>query len=594
MTLLIGTFSHLPLFSHLQYVENKASLMLCKENSVTLQNDHVFIIAGTKKGALHKSEVITPLHEAQGLFVGRLFDKILGKPAVFNPYTTQALLDNTALLTENYWGRYTGALYKKSNNTLTLVRDPLGLSTLFYCTTPTGVIFSNELACLYDFLEVKPLLNVDYFAHYIINNNHALSLTPFQTIKELQPGMALTIDANNTLNEKLIWNIQALQSSYLKDTDTFEEELLSMLQLCTKAWIESSTSGICLELSGGLDSSSLLLLARKVLPHDKKIIAVNYVDSKVISSNETEYAQEISNACNIPLYLIDRQDSLLIDSMPLDYRPDKPSTILLFNQGNQQLLDLALEHQCTEIINGQGGDHLFLASPLYNALADCYLERGIKNAYFTLKELSTIYRMPWFALITSCFKALYGYYRGQHTNSCDDLSLFDTSYKAHLLKQDFYLASVLNNFYPGKAEHIKELYHASAYADRNQRGSSTMSHPLLSQPLVELALKVPTYQTFDQGYDRIFFRKAMSRIQPHKTLWRRMKGKTTSSTFYAFNRQYKEIYEIISQGYFMRTGLINKAWFHDSMIKTLHGEKKHMWSLLHILTSELWLKQWQL
>ena len=49
---------------------------------------------------------------------------------------------------------------------------------------------------------------------------------------------------------------------------------------------------------------------------------------------------------------------------------------------------------------------------------------------------------------------------------------------------------------PGKAQHVLAIYSATLYIDRGYRISARPINPLLSQPLVELALSMPTYQSF--------------------------------------------------------------------------------------------------
>lgn len=153
----------------------------------------------------------------------------------------------------------------------------------------------------------------------------------------------------------------------------------------------------------------------------------------------------------------------------------------------------------------------------------------------------------------------------------------------------------LKNFYPGKKNHIKYVFHAVPYADRNQRVSGfTITHPLLSQPVIELGLKIPTYQSFADGYDRIFFRRSVSRVKRPRALWRTNKGETIGSMTKSFARHASEVHEILLQGRLVKDGLINISWLDEQIGKIRHGHIIHLWPLIHLLTAQLWLNQWKL
>lgn len=555
-------------------------------------NNDIAIFAGQKRNQLQSDRII-PLANDSGVFVGRIFDNKTYKNIQSIDQIVHIILSSPEVICKQFWGRYSGALYNKDTRSITLIRDPLGLLTLFYMKVSDGIFFSTELSLLYDMLEDKPSLDWEYFAEYIINKNQALPTTPFKKIEELLPGVGLSVNINGATEHKQLWNISLLKGRPIHNLHEFEEELLLELKRCTNAWGESST-GICVELSGGIDSSSLVLLLRDTLANDKKLIAVNYIDSKTESSNEVLYAQEISKVCKVPLFFIDWQDSSLLSHLPSSWRPNKPHSFLLYYSTNQQLTQVAMSQGCNEIMNGQGGDHVFLAPPPQNVLSDLWLTQKLKNLFKTTHQLTQIYRMPWWQLVQENMKALLSYYGATGKAFIQPSAAYlDPSITQKLKTHDFYLAEQLKSFYPAKAMQIEGLYHGSAYAESNQRSPySTHSHPFLSQPLVELALQIPTYQSFDDCYDRIFLRRSVSRIKDTKALWRRTKGGTTGSMVKACADHAHQIGNILLEGEFVKNGVFNKKWLDAELVKVRHGQSHHLWPLLRMLVSQLWLNQW--
>jgi asparagine synthase (glutamine-hydrolysing) len=556
--------------------------------------EHGVLCAGQKTDETYEYNHITLLPLDQGIMVGKLFDRNQHKTASFTPDLARTCTNDPRTLNTLFWGRYVGALWNKKTHTITLVRDPQGLSTLFYNSTPDGILFATELALLYEALEHKPSIDIQYFAQHLIHTNQALSATPFENIQELLPGMSLSINARGECRHQLLWDPAVFAGTFITNEHELEEELLKTLRSCTQAWVDDAP-GVCVELSGGTDSTGIMLLLHDLLPSHKKLIAINYIDSKTPSSNEVEYAQETADACHAPLYFLDWQTTSLLDPLPSNFLPNRPSTLLLFNNLRKQVHEIAAQNNCPEIMNGQGGDHIFCAPPPKHALADYWLQRGIRGCTAPIQELSGIYRMPWSSLVGNNIKAITGYYKKSRFIERDKTPYLNTAVAQQLKQEEFYLNDILNTMLPGKAGQIESLCHAVAYSERDQSTPNTcLTHPLLSQPIIELGLHIPTYQSFNNGYDRIFFRRAVSRLQKPKSLWRRIKGQTTGSMVKECSRHANEIRDIALNGKLAQSGLIDTRWFDEQMTKMQHSHVENLWPILHLLTGQLWLNQWRL
>ncbi|MFA6535621.1 MAG: asparagine synthase-related protein [Candidatus Babeliales bacterium] len=594
MAFLLGAFGD---FCNSDRIEKLFHIALQQSAEGTLKTMTVgkgIVFAGQKLDEKYHYDQVIPLHANQGLLVGKLFDREKCNAVKFNADYAPLLIDNPQKISDLFWGRYVGVLYNMTSKAITLIRDPQGLSTLFYVQNSDGIIFSTEIELLYKVLEIKPSIDLTYFAEHIINKNQSLPTTPFQGIKELLPGMGLCVTLDGKISQMLLWNISSLKSSFITDENAFEEELLATLKSCTKAWV-GDASGVCVELSGGADSSGIMLLLQSLLPDDKKLMAVNYIDSQTQSSNEIEHAQEVADVCNVSLHFLDWQNASLFDKLPHSWRPNKPSSLLLFYNHRKQLQELAWQNNCPEIMNGQGGDHVFLAPPPINALADHWLDHGFNGITTSIKGLSSVYRMPLMPLIYDNAKAVVNYYGKFHASQSSSTLFLNKNFAKTFKQHEFYIKNTLNKFYPAKAIQIESLCQAVAFSERDQFAYNTIiTHPLLSQPIVELALKIPTYQSFKDGYDRIFFRRAISRIKKTKSLWRMIKGQTTGTIVKQCAYHAQDIKDIILNGKLVSGGMIDKNWLNKELVQMRHGQAENLWPIIHILTGQLWLNQWEL
>lgn len=559
------------------------------------QDDHFVLYTGVYKQQAQEIDLVIPFNNDSGTLVGKLFTKnTYQKIALFNENQTNEIIATPAILNKKYWGRYSGVLYNKAQQKVTLVKDPLGLNTLFYKQLSDGIIFASDISLIYDCLETKPEINWNYFADYLVGSQFAPVHTPFVGISELAGGIGLHYSLDGKTETELLWNLQSIVSKHITNEAEIENQLLETLKSCTKAWVADSTN-VCVELSGGTDSSAVMILLSEVLRPDQKLIAVNYIDSKEPSSNEIEHAKEVADMCNASIYFPDWHGASPLDPMEIGWRPNRPNTFSLFKQMNQKLQTVLDTEQCTAVLNGQGGDHVFLAPPPEHSLADYWLQKGVRGSLPILQELSGIYRMPYSSLLWKNIKASARYYTGKEMAQAGHSDSHSKAVVQKQTKQAHYLHPFTKKFLHGKKEHIQGLSHAVLFAERQQKTPTLLyCHPLLSLPVVELGLQIPTYQSFKDGYDRIFFRNAVSKIKKPKAMWRRIKGQTTSTMINSLASNANEIEKLLINGSLIKSGLIDTQWLADALTQIRHGKVDNAWPIVNFITAQQWLNQWGL
>lgn len=590
MAFLIGIYGLLTHSADLKDLLYTESLKNADGELRSFIDDQIMLYCGYTKDEII-SDKIVPLSDNRGILLGKIFDKEQYKEIQDIHKLTQDLHDPKTIF-NNFWGRYIGVFKNQNSKTVTFVRDPLGLSTIFYTIIDNSIIFSTDIALLHNVIQKKPSINWEYFASFIVHQNPVVSSTPFQDIHELLPGAALTVGINGIVGLEYPWDIESLSGSYIHDTTTFEEELLETLKKCTLAWSEGS-NGVCLEFSGGLDSSSIAILLDAILQPEKKKIGVNYFDSKIATSNEIEHAQKTADLCNMPLLFLDWQNTSLLDPVPKSWRPNTPGNFLLFYGMSMQMSKIASLHECDIIMNGQGGDHIFIAPAAREALADAWLDKRFRDLPAIANELCGIYRIPWFQLIKRNVSALKSYYFPK-TAKLPETPYLTDAFSKNLKPYDFYLNKRIAKFHPAKATQFKSILQHAWIIERDRRlHFRSYVHPLMSQPLIELALKIPTYQSFKNGYDRIFFRKAVNRFKPVNSLWRTVKGQTTGSIMKSFANNSQKLEGILLNGSLIKNGVVNKAWLQEQISTIKHSRPNNSAKLSNILMCQLWLNQWE-
>jgi asparagine synthase (glutamine-hydrolysing) len=117
-------------------------------------------------------------------------------------------------------------------------------------------------------------------------------------------------------------------------------------------------------------------------------------------------------------------------------------------------------------------------------------------------------------------------------------------------------------------------------------------HVLLSQPLLELSLQIPTYLMLQGGRHRALARDAFSDRVPPEIIGREDKGET--STFVTDTIRQSEAYvaQLLLGGLLAQHRIMDRQALEPFI---LHGQSfriEHIWPLLACIATEMWLQVW--
>lgn len=522
------------------------------------------------------------------IFIGSLFER--NRPQRVNqldPKAAKKIMHDPTWLGRNYWGMYAGIMYDHSNNIIKLVRDPIGLQSLFYSDLGSAIIFSSQLSVLYDALEKKPSLNDEYLVNYVTGYNDVPRYTAFSGIQSVLPGECVTLE-QRWPKPTLFYDPTSIRSRYIYRAAEYEEELQDTISFCIKAWMQDSP-GASLLFNEVLDSSSLLIMLKKSVP-DTKIITINCSDQK-------KTIHELAAAVGSPFYSLDKENYPPLSSDIIRSRHSAPSLYELQQGLSAQCAQIASEQGTPTIMSGHGGSQLFLASPPESVLSDAFLEGAFGNLSDYIQEIQTVHKTSSLSLFKTATQGILNYLIGrssQPTKSAPSL-LITPAWRSYFSprKQKLFLADRLKKRHPAKAEHIRRLYQASVNGERDQFiPGVTVIHPLLSQPIVELAFQCPAYQTFEKGYDRFFLRKSASNMQNHQLLWQQEKNTKTSAFERALIKQNTRMRELLHDGILAQHNIIDQQNIDEQITNIKTGKSTLDPAIIRALATELWLNQW--
>ncbi len=117
-------------------------------------------------------------------------------------------------------------------------------------------------------------------------------------------------------------------------------------------------------------------------------------------------------------------------------------------------------------------------------------------------------------------------------------------------------------------------------------------HPLMSQPLIELCLRIPSYQLLRGGRQRALARDVFADRVPDEILRREDKGDTTTVVTDMIRRSEPFIRELLLDGMLVKHNVISRKALEPYIVQGQSFRVEHIWPLLSCIATELWTQTW--
>lgn len=516
------------------------------------------------------------LNDGQGVVIGTLFSRAQGRPSgrvdrQIDQAATKAIVNSKgAKLLENYWGRYAAFLYDGQTRLPTVIRDPSGSIPIFYFETKNLIICFSEMEHFAALRLTSLTFNYEHIAFFTRLPLMDYPDTGFNEISKLVPGQGMTI-ADGNVTKSVYWHPrQFCEGEQLKDAQTATRILRETVEDVVQSWA-GLYDNIIHRLSGGLDSTIVLAALKNPSPQ-RKITAICYY-SDGIDSDERERAKNAAEYYDIELLskkdVASEVDLSLITEFRVSAEPIMSRHIMAKATFER---DLASRLDADVYFSGEGGDGIFGAGSRFfieDYISRNGFDRGIASIIQQISQVSQ--RSVWEIL----GKALRCHISGHDWDITSDFS--DTN-SVHFLSQDFNkqidVRQRFAHWLPDleRIPAAKQLHVATTRLSTPLRRSThpkneiSWCHPLLSQPLLEVVYRIPTYLFCHTGADRGLARMAFKDQGPKRNIFAQSKG--------GINNFYQEIIRLnhdFLRDYIMSSTLIkDRILSKESVEKALH------------------------
>ncbi len=429
-------------------------------------------------------------------------------------------------------GMWGFAIFDKRNKRLFCARDRFGIKPFYFHFDRKSFSFASEIKAVlqYSKIERKPNDSIvyDYLSYGLLDHTNE---TFFDGIYQLPAAHFLVLDGSDIHIERY-WNIdpnnkldfgtdiQAGREYVRRFYDLFEDSIRLHLR-------SDVAVGSC--LSGGLDSSSIVSVANKLLFSDQ-VVSPNLVGEKqkTFSScfddqrfDERQHIESVLSFTSAERnYIFPNPKNLLKDLPRLIWHQDEPfGSTSIYAQWC--VMKLAAERGVRVLLDGQGGDEILAGYHTYfdsywgtllsqGRLADLQREwAAYQNMYHV--SYAHLIQHTLFSIAPTSLQSRVRAHRGSIGIRSEFSSKFhqrhpdmEIEYQGDLFSKRLHHA-LTNTSLPG-------LLH---YEDRNSMAHSIEARvPFLDYRLVEYAFALPEKQKINNGYTKAVLRNSMQGILP--------------------------------------------------------------------------------
>jgi asparagine synthase (glutamine-hydrolysing) len=502
-------------------------------------------------------------------------------------------------LTENYWGHYVAFLIDRPSGVKRIFRSPACHQP---CLTVTyrGVhlYFSAAEDCAKLGL-IRFTVNWVLVAAFAASTRIASSETGLNEMTEVGTGECHTVVCE-TIRRAFYWNpADIARHPLVEDPSEAQRALRATVHACVSTWA-SEHARIVQRLSGGLDSS-IATVCLASAPSRPIVTCVNY-HSRGAFGDERQYARAVAERTAFPLIEY-RHDSLAALDLLLNFaRTESPSSYMSRSGFDRREIELAHDLGATARFTGIMGDMLFQMPPAAPSVAEYVQRHGFDGHSLRLAlHAAQMDRVSFWTILRGAFangrfRKASQFQPGEFSQRKNSLLTVEADRAVFSDGPRRFIHPWLSNLQEvpfGKFGQIASLsFNSEYYNCLHGTNESELIHPFVSEPLIELCLRLPTYLLLRNGWDRALVREAFQAELPNIVASRAVKGSTIHhfSAQIQHNKQF--IQDLMVDGVLVRERILERKKVIDGMPGKANRSSLPLGLLMASIAAEAWSRAW--
>jgi len=496
-------------------------------------------------------------------------------------------------------GDWATAIWDPARKTLVLANDFLGSRHLYYSMDDHRIHWSTVLDPLVRITCQRLALNFDWIAGYLTYFPEP-NLTPYGGIKAVPPGTLVSV-REGVATVRSHWSFDATKTIRHRSDGEYEEHFRAVFSQAVRRRLRTD-SPVLAELSGGMDSSSIVCMADALMATEPggtpRIDTVSYYDDDEPNWDERPFFElvERKRQKTGTHIRITPEDSLYLgcdDSrLPLFpaytdpfSKPAKAFSELLAVQGHRVLL------------SGFGGDEVAGGVPTpIPELADLFASGRVVHLARQLKVWALARRKPFLHLFWEVSKQFLPDGRAAFRESMGNADWLNADFMrshglaCHGSHRRLSLFGAKPSF-QGSFLMLGGLQRQLAFAPLPTTANYEKRYPFLDRALLEFLFAIPPEQLVRPRQRRSLMRRALTQIVPSEILGRNRKAFVVRGPMCAIAAKWPQISQILDDLRCAEHRIVDPQLFAKALQRARDGQEVPLVFLLRTLTIESWLRQ---
>ena len=494
-------------------------------------------------------------------------------------------------------GDWALSVWDPHTRSLILAKDPIGTRHLYYSFDDKQVTWSTILDPLVLLAGKTFPLCEEYVAGWF-SFFPATHLTPYVGIHAVPPSSSVLILPGKDNNVSKYWDFDPTKRTWYRTDAEYEEHFRAVFGEAVRRCLRSN-SPILAELSGGMDSSSIVCMADTIIAcgaaENPRLDTVSYYDDSEPNWNERPYFTKVEEkrdrtGCHIDVSFhgragIDSDNGRVALTPGSSGAADKQLSACMTTQGDRVVL------------SGIGGDEVMGGVPTpIPELEDLLARWQFRPLAHQLKVWALNKRKPWFHLF---FEAARGFLPPglvgvpKHKRSAPWLNPAFVK-RNRVALQGYERRTKMFGPLPTFQENVFTLN-----VLRRQLSCDVLlpdlprekRYPYLDRSLLEFIYSVPREQLVRPGQRRSLMRRALAGIVPDEILNRKRKAYVARAPMAAISTEWATLADMTQHLISNSLGIVDWRSFSDVLQKARHGHDVPTVTLMRTVGLERWLQK---
>jgi asparagine synthase (glutamine-hydrolysing) len=496
-------------------------------------------------------------------------------------------------------GDWALTIWDAKSRSLHLAKDAIGTRHLYYSIDRDEVTWSTILDPLVLFAGKSFALCEEYLAGWL-SFFPATHLTPYVGIHSVPPSSSVVI-RNGKRTVTKYWDFDPSKPIRYNTDAEYEEHFRAVFAEAVRRRLRSN-SPVLAELSGGMDSSSIVCMADTIMTDGgaeiPRLDTMSYYNDSEPNWNERPYFTTVEErrgrtGCHID---VAKQEPFLTRFGVDRFAATPASGCDHPSETRHQLVACMASQGDRVVLSGTGGDEVTGGIPTQvPMLANLFAQLRIWSLAHHLKISALQLRRPWFHLLFETLTLFFSPSMLRVSVRRRPSPWLTSSLKRRHRRALTGYEKWVNPFGPLPSFQIalntlEGLQRLLSSLPLSQNPLVEIRYPFLDRSLLEFLFAIPPEQLVRPGQRRSLMRRSLTGIVPDEILLRKRKAFVSRAPLTAISKEWTILDEMCRHMFMGSVGIVDARRFLSALQEARSGQQVRIVSLLRTITLEAWMR----